>query len=61
MRKLYILLLINNMWVGKMVENNRINEKENLFENDIGFILWKLQSIEDFLPCYKTMMEREQE
>jgi hypothetical protein len=59
MRKLYILLLINNMWVGKMVENNRINEKENLFENDIGFILWKLQSIEDFLPCYKTMMERE--
>jgi hypothetical protein len=49
------------MWVGKMVENNRINEKENLFENDIGFILWKLQSIEDFLPCYKTMMEREQE
>jgi hypothetical protein len=61
MRKLYILLLINNIWVGKMVENNRKNEKENLFENDIGFILWKLQSIEDFIPCYKTMMEREQE
>jgi hypothetical protein len=61
MRKLYILLLINNIRVGKMVENNRKNEKENLFENDIGFILWKLQSIEDFLPCYKTMMEQEQE
>jgi hypothetical protein len=44
-----------------MVENNKKNEKENLFENDIGFILWKLQSIEDFMPCYKTMTEREQE
>ena len=59
MRKLYILLLINRIWVGKMVENNKKNEKETLFENDLGFILWKLQSIEDFLPCYKTMMEQE--
>jgi hypothetical protein len=61
MRKLYILLLINNRWVGKMVEDIEKNEKENLFENDIGFILWKLQSIEDFIPCYKTMMEQEQD
>jgi hypothetical protein len=61
MRKFNILLLINNRWVGKVVENNRKNEKENLFENDIGFILWKLQSIEDFIPCYKTMMEQEQD
>ncbi|MBE3136038.1 MAG: hypothetical protein IMZ43_01375, partial [Thermoplasmata archaeon] len=45
----------------KMVENNRKNEKENLSENDIGFILWKLQSIEDFLHCYKTMMKQEQD
>ena len=59
MRKFNILLLINNRWVGKVVENNRKNEKENLFENDIGFILWKLQSIEDFIPCYKTMMEQD--
>jgi hypothetical protein len=59
MRKSYKLLLINNRGVGKMVENNRKDEKENLSENDIGFILWKLQSIEDFLPCYKTMMEQE--
>jgi hypothetical protein len=53
--------MINTMGIGKMVENNSKNEKENLIENDIGFILWKLQSIEDFLPCYKTIMEQEQD
>jgi len=61
MSKLFILLMINTMGIGKMVENNSKNEKENLIENDIGFILWKLQSIEDFLPCYKTIMEQEQD
>jgi hypothetical protein len=59
MGKIYILLLINTRWVGKMAENDEKNEKENLFENDIGLILWKLQSIEDFIPCFKTMMEQE--
>jgi len=44
-----------------MDENDIKNEKKNTDENDIGFILWKLQSIEDFVPCYKNMMEREQE
>jgi hypothetical protein len=59
MRKLYILLLINNIGVGKMEENIIKNGKKNLMENDLGFILWKLESIEDFLPCYKTMMKQE--
>jgi hypothetical protein len=58
-RKIYILLTINTIGVGKMDELIRINEKVNPFQNDLGFILWKLQSIEDFLPCYNTMMKQE--
>lgn len=44
-----------------MEENIIKNGKKNLMENDLGFILWKLASIEDFLPCYKTMMKQEQD
>jgi hypothetical protein len=59
MRKIYILLTINIIGVGKMDELIRKNEKVNPFQNDLGFVLWKLQSIEDFLPCYHTMMKQE--
>lgn len=26
---------------------------------DLGFILWKLETIQDFLPAYKTIMKKE--
>ncbi len=42
-----------------MEEANRQNRDKNILENDLGFILWKLESIENFLPCYKTIMEHE--
>ncbi|HUS99810.1 MAG TPA: hypothetical protein VMY59_05780 [Candidatus Thermoplasmatota archaeon] len=42
-----------------MDELARKDEKVNPFQNHLGFILWKLQSIEDFLPCYNTMMKQE--
>jgi hypothetical protein len=44
---------------GKMDDLTPKNEKVNPFQNDLGFILWKLQSIEDFLPCYHSMMKQE--
>jgi|WetSurMetagenome_2_1015567.scaffolds.fasta_scaffold14393_5 hypothetical protein len=44
-----------------MEENTIKNGKKNPMENDLGLMLWKLESLEDFLPCYKTMMEKEQE
>lgn len=28
-------------------------------EEDIGFILWKLESIDKFYPCYKTMLKKD--
>ena len=37
----------------------KINNREQLAEDDIGFILWKLESLEDFYPCYKSIMKKE--
>jgi hypothetical protein len=28
-------------------------------ENDIGYLMWMLESYEDFFQCYKTMIEQE--
>jgi hypothetical protein len=35
--------------------------KKDLVDIDLGFILWKLETIQDFLPCYKTIMRQKQE
>ena len=32
---------------------------ENTIEDDLGFILWKLESIENSYPYYKSMIKRE--
>jgi hypothetical protein len=34
-------------------------EKKNPLENDLGLLFWKVESIEHFIPCYKTMMKQE--
>lgn len=34
-------------------------ERKQFLEEELGFILWKVQTIEDFLPCYKTIMKKE--
>ncbi len=31
----------------------------NFSEDELGLILWKLESIENFFPCYKTMIKKE--
>jgi hypothetical protein len=28
-------------------------------DEDLGFLLWQLEEIENFYPCYKTMIRRE--
>ena len=33
---------------------------ENMWEEDFGFLLWKLESVENFFPCYKTMINKEE-
>jgi hypothetical protein len=32
-----------------------------LSDEDLGFLLWKFESIEDFLPYVKSIMKKEQE
>jgi len=51
--------MINKRGVGKMQEKLLNHEKKKPLEENLGFILWKVQTIEDFLPCYKTIMKKE--
>ena len=41
-----------------MEKNENLNRK-NLPEKNLGFILWQLEEIENFYPCYKTMIKKE--
>jgi len=50
--------MINKRRVGKLEEKVTIRKEKDRGGDDLGFILWKLESIEDFLPCYKTMMKQ---
>lgn len=43
-----------------MEEDEEIRE-DHIIEDELGFMLWKIESIEKFLPCYKSIMEREEE
>ena len=33
---------------------------DNIGEDDIGFMLWKLESIENFFPCYNSLIKKEE-
>jgi len=37
------------------------NMKKTPQDIDLGFILWKLETIQDFVPCIKTIMRQKQE
>lgn len=42
-----------------MCKNEKI--KNNfLKQDDLGFLLWQLEEIENFYPCYKTMIKKEE-
>jgi hypothetical protein len=41
------------------MENNKKLNKIRLPEKNLGFILWQLKKIENFYPCYRTMIKRE--
>jgi hypothetical protein len=40
-----------------MIKINKING-DDLSMEDIGFILWQLEGIENFYPVYKTMIKK---
>jgi hypothetical protein len=33
--------------------------KEDFFSEGFGFLLWQLEEIENFYPCYKSMLKKE--
>jgi len=41
------------------MEDININNRGEKIEDDLGFILWKLESLEDFYPCYKSIITKE--
>jgi hypothetical protein len=43
----------------EMEEHLLKNLKKSPADVDLGFILWKLETIQDFLPAYKTIMKKE--
>jgi hypothetical protein len=34
----------------------KINNRGEKIEDNLGFIVWKLESLEDFYPCYKSII-----
>ena len=43
----------------EMDRNIEKMSKEDDIEDNLGFILWKLESIENSYPYYKSMIKRE--
>lgn len=41
-----------------MMKNKKIGENDSSMQ-DIGFLLWQLEGIENFYPCYKTMIKKD--
>lgn len=44
---------------GASMEKIKRFDKEDLLSGDIGFLLWQLEEIENFYPCYKSMLKKE--
>ena len=42
-----------------MKENIEEINRGDIIENDLGFVFWKLESIENFYPCYKSMIRKD--
>lgn len=42
-----------------MMKNKKVGENDFSMK-DIGFLLWQLEGIENFYPCYKTMIKKEE-
>jgi len=41
-----------------LMDKNKKLYKDDEGDTDIGFILWKLESIDKFYPCFKTMLKK---
>ena len=59
LRKLYIVVDRKyTWWIKEMDKIQKINGG-TLDVDEIGLLFWKLESIEDFFPCYKNLIKNE--
>ena len=42
-----------------MMKNKKVGENDFSTEN-LGFLMWQLEEIENFYPCFKTMINKEE-
>jgi len=42
-----------------MMKNKKVGEI-NFSMEDLGFLMWQLEEIENFYPCFKTMIKKEE-
>jgi hypothetical protein len=49
----------NRLEKGNSMEKIKDLIKEGLSSDEIGFLLWHLEEIENFYPLYKTMLKKE--
>ena len=35
------------------------NKSAHQFDDDLGFLLWQLESLEKFYPCFNRMIKKE--
>jgi len=44
---------------GAPMEKIKGLTKPSFLRDDIGYLLWQLEEIENFYPCYKSMLKKE--
>ena len=46
--------------IEKIIEKNLEEDgNQREIDDDLGVMLWKLESLENFYPCYKSMIRKE--
>jgi len=45
---------------GYFMHKNEKIDNNILRHDNLGFVLWQLEEIENFYPCYKTMIKKEE-
>ena len=44
---------------GNTMEKIKGFDKQGLLNEELGFFLWHLEEIENFYPCYKSMLKKD--
>ena len=56
---IYYNITIYNTVEAKIMEPEKRNIRESNGDEDIGLMMWKLETIGKFYPCYKNIIEQE--